>query len=167
MHSVGNLGTAPIPEPAHRRNIPRCVVCRRCTWRACHAQREQTRYGRRFAASGSDPPGNSRTVAFGAQPVVEIVRELPVGRLAVSRRTSTPLKAAGLVTDHADGTRHVCSRSISRGPVCSQQQGGPITVACGSMSPAATKQSRESTCVMERPQPRAPNRFARPPYGYG
>jgi hypothetical protein len=51
--------------------------------------------------------------------------------------------------------------------VCSLQQGGSITVACGSMSPAATKQSRELTCVMERPQSRAPNRLARLHYGYG
>jgi hypothetical protein len=28
----------------HRVDIPRCVGCRRGTWRACHAQREQAGY---------------------------------------------------------------------------------------------------------------------------
>ena len=42
----------------------------------------------------------------GPQPVVEIARELPVGRPAVSQHLKV-LKAAGLVTDHAVGTRRV------------------------------------------------------------
>ena len=42
----------------------------------------------------------------GPQPVVEIARELPVGRPAVSQHLKV-LKAAGLVTDHAAGTRRV------------------------------------------------------------
>jgi DNA-binding transcriptional ArsR family regulator len=42
----------------------------------------------------------------GPQPVVEIARGLPVGRPAVSQHLKV-LKAAGLVTDHAAGTRRV------------------------------------------------------------
>ena len=42
----------------------------------------------------------------GPQPVVEIARALPVGRPAVSQHLKV-LKAAGLVTDHAAGTRRV------------------------------------------------------------
>ncbi len=42
----------------------------------------------------------------GPRPVVEIARELPVGRPAVSQHLKV-LKAAGLVTDHAAGTRRV------------------------------------------------------------
>jgi DNA-binding transcriptional ArsR family regulator len=42
----------------------------------------------------------------GPQPVVEIARELPVGRPAVSQHLKV-LKAAGLVTDRAAGTRRV------------------------------------------------------------
>ena len=42
----------------------------------------------------------------GPQPVVEIARHLPVGRPAVSQHLKV-LKEAGLVTDHAVGTRRV------------------------------------------------------------
>jgi DNA-binding transcriptional ArsR family regulator len=42
----------------------------------------------------------------GPQPVVEIARTLPVGRPAVSQHLKV-LKAAGLVTDHAAGTRRM------------------------------------------------------------
>jgi DNA-binding transcriptional ArsR family regulator len=42
----------------------------------------------------------------GPQPVVEIARGLPVGRPAVSQHLKV-LKDAGLVTDHAVGTRRV------------------------------------------------------------
>jgi hypothetical protein len=35
------LGLRIIGKPV---NNPRCVGRRRCTWRACHVQREQTRY---------------------------------------------------------------------------------------------------------------------------
>jgi predicted transcriptional regulator len=42
----------------------------------------------------------------GPQPVVEIARGLPVGRPAVSQHLKV-LKTAGLVTDHATGTRRV------------------------------------------------------------
>jgi DNA-binding transcriptional ArsR family regulator len=42
----------------------------------------------------------------GPQPVVEIARGLPVGRPAVSQHLKL-LKAAGLVTDRAVGTRRV------------------------------------------------------------
>lgn len=42
----------------------------------------------------------------GPQPVVEIARGLPVGRPAVSQHLKQ-LKAAGLVTDRAEGTRRL------------------------------------------------------------
>jgi DNA-binding transcriptional ArsR family regulator len=42
----------------------------------------------------------------GPKPVVEIARDLPVGRPAVSQHLKI-LKEAGLVTDHAVGTRRV------------------------------------------------------------
>jgi DNA-binding transcriptional ArsR family regulator len=42
----------------------------------------------------------------GPKPVVEIARALPVGRPAVSQHLKV-LKAAGLVSDHAAGTRRV------------------------------------------------------------
>ena len=40
--------------------------------------------------------------------VGELARELPVSRPAVSQHLKV-LKSAGLVTDHADGTRHIYS----------------------------------------------------------
>jgi DNA-binding transcriptional ArsR family regulator len=45
-------------------------------------------------------------LADGPKPVGEIARGLPVSRPAVSQHLAV-LKAAGLVTDHAEGTRRV------------------------------------------------------------
>jgi DNA-binding transcriptional ArsR family regulator len=45
-------------------------------------------------------------LASGAKPVGELARDLPISRPAVSQHLAA-LKAAGLVSDHAEGTRRI------------------------------------------------------------
>jgi DNA-binding transcriptional ArsR family regulator len=86
----------------------------------------------------------------GPQPVVDIARGLPVGRPAVSQHLKV-LKEAGLVTDHAIGTRRVYQINPDGLNALAEYAQSFWSIALGRYQRAARQAAVKERTVRQRP----------------